>query len=310
MHEKIKIVYMGTPEFAVAPLKSLIENDNFEVQAVVTQPDKKIGRKQKITAPPVKKSALEYDKPVLQPDIIKNNTDFINLLKNLKPDFLVVIAFGQILPGEVLKIPTISSINVHGSLLPMYRGASPINACLLNGDAETGVSYMKMKEKMDAGPIYQLQRIPIDPIDDAKTLAEKLSTVAALQLPSVLESVSEGILDPLPQDENKASYCHKINKHDGLIDPQNETAEKILNKWRAYTPWPGIYMMHNDKKIILHDIISTDKIFNQSGFFIENNKLFLGTKDGTLEILMLQLEGKKALKTQEFLAGNASLFKT
>ncbi len=203
--EKIKIVYFGTPEFAMRPLEALIANENYEVLTVVTQEDKKVGRKQVLTPPPIKVLAQEHEIPVLQPPKLKGNREVEELLLKLQPDFIVVTAYGQILPPEILQIPKEYCVNIHGSLLPKYRGASPIEASIRKGEKETGITFMKMEEKMDAGPILHVQRAPIDPSDTGATLREKLSILAGTLLPAVLQDILDGTTTPIPQDEHKAT---------------------------------------------------------------------------------------------------------
>lgn len=306
--EKLKIIYMGTPAFAVPPLLALIEDNDFEVLSVVTQLDKKIGRKRELTPPPIKKIAQEYDIPVLQPPSIKNNKAFHDLLVSLKPDFIIVVAYGQILPKEILEIPKISCINIHGSLLPMYRGASPIEEALLHGDKETGISFIKMIEKLDAGGIYQLQRINIADEDTSTTLRFKLSHLAATTLPLLLKDITDGILTPLPQNEDLATNCHKISKTNGAADLTVDTAEEIKNRVRAFTPWPGCYLTIDGKKLKLLEVETSKGKESAALVTFMDNKVMLKTKKGLLIPLKVQLEGKNPMTIQDFLRGNKELF--
>jgi methionyl-tRNA formyltransferase len=310
MQKKTKIVYMGTPDFALAPLKVLVEDPDFEVTAVVTQEDKKVGRKQHIEPPPVKKLALEHGITVLQPPRLKGNDQFLDLIKGLKPDFIVVVAYGKVLPPELLKIPKYSCVNLHPSLLPKYRGATPIEEALRKGETQTGITVMKIAEKLDSGDIYYLQKVPILPDDNAQILRLKLSLVGATVLPEILKDIKEGTLTPLPQDETKATYCHKITREDGLIELKNMTTEEILNHLRAYTPWPGCYLLIKGKRLkILEAEIDSEKNA-PPGQIIElgKNTIGLGTKKGLLIPKKVQLEGKKEVPIEAFLAGNRGLF--
>ncbi|MFA5829093.1 MAG: methionyl-tRNA formyltransferase [Candidatus Gracilibacteria bacterium] len=309
--ERLKIIFMGTPEIAVPCLESLYNCDGFEISAVVTQEDKKVGRKQEIEAPPVKIWALKHNLPVLQPPIIKNNKEFLKVLKALNPDFIVVIAFGKILPEEVLNLPKYDSINIHVSLLPKYRGASPIEEALLNGDKETGISIMKMEEKLDTGPIYFVKKLQIEPEDNAETLRIKLSLLAGAAIPIILKEISEGNLKAIPQNESKATHCHKITKEDGLINLQSMGAEEIDNRIKAYTPWPACHLFIENKRFkILEAKIDLSKN-EESGkvIDIDKNSIAIGTKKGLLIPLKVQLEGKPAMDIQDFLLGNRKLLK-
>lgn len=311
MAAKLKTVFMGTPDFAVAPLLALAGDADIKVVAVITQEDKKTGRKQIITPPPVKTAALKLDIPVLQPSKYRNNNEIVDLLKSLKPDFFVVTAYGQILPEKILKIPRYGSINIHGSLLPKYRGASPIESAIIHGDKETGVTFMKMISKMDAGPIYNIFRIPISNDDTSLTLRKKLSLLAATQLPYVLKDIASGTIQPIEQEHSKATYCRKITKKDGYIDLKKHTATDIINMTRAYYPWPGCFLVFKDKKIKIiraeKDSNSSDNIKPYEMIEIGKNKIGIGTKKGLLIPLELQMEGKNPVSIQDFLLGNKNL---
>lgn len=300
---------MGTPDFALPSLISLIEDQDFEVIAVVTQEDKKIGRKQEIIPPPVKQLALKNNLPVFQPRKIRGNMEFINLIKELKPDIFVVVAYGQILPGALLEIPKYGAVNVHASLLPKYRGASPIEASILNGDNETGVTIMKMTPELDAGDILDIAKLTIDPADNAETLTAKLSILGGKILPYVLKDLTENAVHPIPQNESKASFCHKIQKNDGMVDLHSLTAQEILNRVRAYTPWPSTYLVIEEKRLKLIEISIDQGSPLKPGEVKDIGKtgVAIGTKQGAIIPGKIQLEGKKTMTIQEFLAGNRSL---
>ena len=309
----IKIVFMGTPDFSLPPLMALINNDNFDIQSVITQEDKKIGRKQVLTPPPVKILAEEYNIPILQPPSLKRNTELLDLLKGLKLDFIIVVAYGKLLPPEILEIPKFGCINIHGSLLPKYRGASPVEEAILNGNSETGITFIKMEEKLDAGPILMTQRIKIDPSDTSITLRDKLSGASALLLPDLLRDIYNESISPIAQKEENASYCHKIVKDDGEVDLEKNTATQIKNKLRAYTKWPGCYLNLNGKKLKLIEInIDTDSAEAKSTkakhlIELENNTIGIGTKEGLIIPQKVQMEGKKEMSIQDFLRGNRTL---
>ncbi|MBU1992715.1 MAG: methionyl-tRNA formyltransferase [Patescibacteria group bacterium] len=300
---KTSVIFMGTPLFALLPLQGLIEHPDFEVKAVVTQKDKKVGRKLKITAPPVKILAEKSNIPVLQPDKV-SDPEFMKLLTELKPDFIVVVAFGQILPQKLLDIPKYDSVNIHASLLPRYRGASPIQEALLQGDKDTGVTIMKMSKMLDEGDIYLMKRIDIEPDDESEKLSGKLSMLGALMLPFVLPDIKEGKLTPIAQDPKKATYCTKIKKEDGLINFSKETAEEISNKIRAFSIWPNAYTFLDKKQFkIFQATISTEEAKPGEIVFLDKDTIGIGTKKGLLIPKEVQLEGKSRTPIEEFLKG-------
>ena len=306
---KIKVIFMGTPDFALPALKSLVDDSEFEILGVVTQPDKKIGRKQEITPPPVKVLADRYKLPTLQPDKVRDNQQFQKLLQGLTPDFLVVVAYGQILPRAILDIPKYGAINVHASLLPLYRGASPIESALLHGDKETGITIMKIEEKLDSGAILHVEKLPIESKDNADTLTIKLSFLGGLTLPHVLKEIVDGALPGIPQNERLATSCHKIKKDDGLVELNKLTAPEIQNRIRAFTPWPSCFLIIDGKrfKLLEAEIDMTQNIKPGQTIELEKNTVALGTKKGLLIPLKVQLEGKKPMTIQEFLPGNRGL---
>jgi methionyl-tRNA formyltransferase len=315
MRTTINVIFMGTPWFACAPLEALCQDKRFTVQAVITQEDKKIGRKQIETPTPVKKVAISHNLPVLQPSKLKGNTDFQKILKDLKPDFIVVAAYGKILDKETLKIPKISCVNIHTSLLPKYRGASPIQQALLNGDRETGIAIMQMSEKMDEGDIYCMQRVPIAEEDTAELLSQRLSLISASMLPDILEDISKGLLSPLKQDSSKATYCTKITTLDGQIDLKKMTSVQISGMIKAYSPSPGCFLIQKNKKIKIlsgfaEDTSSEAQQIKPGEIQIGKNEktLLLGTKHGIFMPLDLQLEGKKPTTVESFLNGYKHLF--
>jgi len=301
----MKIVFFGTPEFAVPFLDCLYNDKEIEILAVVTQPDKETGRKRILTPPPVKVKAQELGLTILQPEKLKNNAEFIELLKGLKADFFVVIAYGKILPEEMINIAKYGSVNVHGSLLPKYRGASPIQSALLNGDKETGLSIINISEDLDAGDLYLLKKEVIKEDDTYESLSKRLSAIGAIIIPTALKDIKNGILTPIEQNHSKATKCTKFTKDDALINPKNEEAEKIYNKLRAFTPWPGIYMIIKNKRFkILKASVMKESLNVKSGEIKAVNKeLLLGTKKGILIINEIQPEGKKPMQPHEFING-------
>lgn len=299
----MKIIYFGTPGFAVKPLETLYEEDQIEILAVVTQPDKPQGRKQIMTASPVKDCATKLGLKVIQP---KNKKELGEELKKIeKVDFFVVIAYGMILSKEILEMPKLGPINIHASLLPKYRGASPIQESLLHGDAETGVSIMAMDETMDHGDIYLTEKIQIDDNDSLESLTNKLSDISAQALPHALKNIKDGTLSAIPQNHQEATFCHKIEKEDGKID-FSKSAMEIRNMLRAFTPWPGIFTEFNGKKLKIIETTITNEEIEAGKFKIDGKILKIGTGKGSLIPSKLQIEGKSVMDTASFLNGYRS----
>ncbi len=300
MEKRYRVIFMGTPEFALPSLRVLLDDTRFEVVAVVTQPDKPVGRKQIVTPSPVKVLAQEKGILILQPSKVKTDSDFWTEIRELNPDVIVVAAYGKILPQEVLDIPKKGVVNVHGSFLPKYRGASPITAAILNGDSETGVTIMKMTLEMDAGDVIaKSEPVKITQRDDVETLTAKLAEIGAKTLLDTLPKYLDGEITPIPQNEAEASYVKLIRKEDGLID-WHKDEEFISRQVRAYFPWPSAYTTWNGQmmKILQADFEPT--IENPKGSFAKiDGQLYIGK----LKIRQLQLFGKKPMDGKAFLSG-------
>ncbi len=283
-----KIIFIGTSEFAVSTLKTLIE-DKYNISAIITSPDKPIGRKQEIVPSPIKSTALEYNLPILQPEkIISIKQEILDL----NPDLIIVSSYGQIIPKEILDIPPLKCLNIHPSLLPKYRGASPIQTAILNGDKITGITIMLMDEKMDHGSIVSQIKINIEPDENYQTLEKKLSQESSEFLIKILPQYLNNELKPKEQDENKASYTEILKREHGQIDIK-ESAQEIERKIRAFYPWPGTWMYLNEKRI---KIIKAKAVKNKSETAIQTGTDFL-----LLEIV--QPEGKKQMTGEEFFRG-------
>lgn len=303
--KKYKIIFMGTPDFAVPGLKAIYQDSRFEVVGVVTQKDKPVGRKQELLPTPVKKIALEFNLPVLQPNRLKNIAD---KLKRLTPDFIVVIAYGQILNEEVLDIPKVACINVHASLLPKYRGSACLQAPILNGDRETGVTIMLMDKGLDTGDILRQEKINLDGTETLEIVHDKLTELGASILGDTLINFADGKITPTKQDEGLTSYVKIIDKKDGQID-WNSDAKVIERKIRAFTPWPGTFTYLDGKlvKIIKARVIENNSSTVVGQIFSENKELLVKCGQNALLILELQLEGKKATDSKSFLAGRQDI---
>jgi methionyl-tRNA formyltransferase len=300
----MKIVFMGTPEFALPTLKA-IHNSSHSILSVITQPDKPKGRGQKLIVSPIKQYALDFNLSTLQPKTV-NNPEFIELLKENRPDVIIVVAFGQILSETFLKIPKRFCINLHSSLLPKYRGAAPIHRSILNGDTRSGVTSMIMDKGMDTGDILLMKETPIDLNDNAQTLHDTLSEMGGALVLETLKRLEDDTLLPTPQDHNNATYAPKLKKEEGLIKWQ-QPAASIWNQVRGLTPWPGTYTLLNNKrlKILNAQILqgTPDDIPGQIAR-VSDVGIEVGTGQDRLVITELQPEGKKSMSAKSFMAGN------
>ena len=302
----LRIVYLGTPEISANVLERMIE-ENYNIVAVVSQEDKPIGRKQIITPTPVKKVALIHNIPVFQPHKIRDDYSF---LKELKPDILLTMAYGQIVPLGVLETPKIKALNLHGSLLPKYRGASPIQASLFNGDKVTGVTLMEMVEAMDAGNMFFKTECLISEDDNYDTLQLKIAEAAFVAFDEGIEKIVNENYQGEPQNLDEVSFTKKIKPEDQIIN-FNQKSVDVINKIRALTSEPGAYFVYKNEKIKVQKAILVDskenaipgKIskYDKSAFYIE-------TQDGTLSILTLQKPGKKVMNFKDFFNGNRDFF--
>ena len=302
----MKIIYMGTPDFAVGPLKAIIDA-GYEVTAVVTQPDKPKGRSDRLIPSPVKEVAVEHGIPVLQPVRLRN-PESIEELSSYPADIIVVAAFGQILPREVLNMPRFGCVNIHASLLPHLRGASPIQHAILMGDKESGVTIMQMDEGLDTGDILLQERIPIEDDDTGGTLFDKLAVVGSGLIVKALPLIERGELTPVPQDEAKADHVGMLKKSMGQIDFTRPAAE-IERQVRGMDPWPGAYTTYNGKQLKIWktsvDITQDKDALPTPGTVIHTDRssVYVSTGDGVLRIDELQLEGKKRMGVRDFLLG-------
>lgn len=298
---------MGTPEFAVPCLDALIKTEKFNIKCVYTQPDKPVGRKQVLNAPPIKVLALENDLEVFQPSKIRKNVEVLNHLKSLDLDFIIVVAYGKILPQEILDIPKYACINVHASLLEKYRGAAPIQWAIANGETETGVTSMLMDAGMDTGDILLKKSCKIEINDTTTTLSQKLSILGADLLIQTIPELVNKTITSIKQDDSKATNAPIINKNDGFID-WTKSAFDIYNLLRAFTPWPSIYTIYNDANLkITQCSLITDKeeSNHKAGQVIEINKegFKIQTGSGILLINKVQLAGSKEMNATDFARG-------
>lgn len=302
MNKKIKTIFIGTPDFAVPSLEALIEQPNYEIALVITQADKKVGRKQALSPPAVKILAQKHNLEIEQAEKI---SDIYDKLVKLSPDLIVVVAYGQIIPKKILDLPSYACINVHGSLLPKYRGAACVQAAILNMDSETGISIMQMDEGLDTGPIIHQESIKLSGTETSASLSRDLSVLAAKILPTSLDRYILGELKAQAQDDGEASYVPMLKKSDALIDFSLD-AKEVDAHIRAMTPWPGSFFEIDGLSIKLHrtgDIIGS-KYYNTACLFSQSNKLFVQCADNSaLEILELQVSGKAKTRAIDFIRG-------
>ncbi|GIU00690.1 methionyl-tRNA formyltransferase [Sulfurovum sp. TSL6] len=293
---KYKIVYMGTPHYAKEILDTLIQADDMEVSLVLTQPDRPVGRKKVLTAPPVKELALQHGIPVLQPHRLSDE-GIEDAIKELKPDFIVVAAFGQILPKSILDIAP--CINLHASLLPQYRGASPVQQSLLNGDKKTGVTSMLMEEGLDTGPMLEKIEFVIPADMRLHALMAQLTLDACTLTLSTIRNYEN--ITPQMQNEAEATLCKKIKKSDGEID--FEDAGLIYNKYRAFEGWPGIFTTNGTKLdgVNLIDTTSDNRVLEILSF--DEESVVVGCRKGALKIATLQPASKKAMSAKAYCVG-------
>lgn len=299
----MRIVFMGTPDFAVPVLESLCDAGH-EVEAVVTQPDKPRGRGKEMQHTPVKESALERNIKVYQPVKVKDE-EFVDTLRGINPDVIVVVAFGQILPSSIIHLPKYGCINVHASLLPKYRGAAPIQWVIIDGEKETGITTMQMDEGLDTGDIMLKAAVAIDEKETGGSLHDKLAEMGGKLIVDTLKQVEEGSITPVKQDDSKSNYAKMLDKKLGKID-FNKSAGEIERLVRGLNPWPSAYAFLHGKTLKIWDAdVREEKTDAAPGQIIRVTKdeIEVSTGNGVLIINELQLEGKKRMDTESFLRG-------
>lgn len=311
----MKLVFCGTPQFAVPTLAALLAAGH-EVALAATQPDRPVGRGQQLTAPPVKIYALEHGIPVTQPEKIRDNVEFRGRLEAIGPDAIAVVAYGRIIPAWMLALPRLGCINLHGSLLPKYRGAAPIQWAVARGETVTGNTTMLLEEGLDTGPILLQQALAIGPEQTAADLFVSLAEGGAPLVVETLTRLEAGDLKPRPQNHAGATLAPMLKREDGRMDFAAHTAVELHNRWRGFQPWPGAFTMLDGKKLIVHRMSTgAGGAFAFSSFAkdaepgkvcVESHRLCVGCAQNTwLELLEVQLEGKKRLPAAEFLRGTA-----
>jgi len=299
----MKIAFMGTPDFAVPCLEAIINSED-EVVAVFCQPDKPKGRTQQLVQPPTKITALEHNIPVYQPKTLKNSAG-LELLKEIQPDLVIVVAYGKILPEDFLSYPKFGCINIHASLLPKYRGAAPIQWAIINGDKQAGVTSMQMDAGLDTGDMLLTEKVEIGENETGEELFNRLSVLGSRVLLETIKLLKKGELKPIKQNEQQATYVGMLSKEMSDID-WNMSALEIHNKIRGLYSWPGALTFIDSKLLKIHKAVLSSKISNaKPGSIVSNNgKLEICCGDGhCVELKEVQLEGKKRMNTEEFLRG-------
>jgi methionyl-tRNA formyltransferase len=307
----LKLVFCGTPQFAVPTFDSLLAAGH-EIALVVSQPDRPVGRDRQIAATPVKQAALAAGVRITQPENIRNNAEFRAQLEAIAPDAIVVVAYGRIIPPWMLALPRLGCINLHASLLPQYRGAAPIQWAIAKGDAFTGNTTMLLEEGLDTGPILLQRTLEIGPEQTAADLFPVLADAGAPLVVETLAGLADGTIQPQPQNHEGASFAPLLDRADGRMDFAARSSTELYNRWRGFQPWPGAFTILHGKKLIVHRMaVVHESLAEKLGVAamgsvrIENHRLFVGCSGDTwLELLEVQLEGKKRLNAAEFLRGN------
>ncbi|MFA6322004.1 MAG: methionyl-tRNA formyltransferase [Candidatus Buchananbacteria bacterium] len=302
-----KIIFLGTPEFAVPALLKLVEA-GYLPELVITQPDRPAGRKQELIAPPVKVAALKLGLKVIQPN---NKKELIEIIKSQPIDLAILVAFGMIIPKEILTWPRLGFLNLHPSLLPAYRGSSPIQTAILNGETKTGVSIIGLTDKVDAGPIYIQKESAIDDKDTAEDVFKKMAVIGAEQIVNILPGYLMGEIMPKIQDDKLATFTKIFDRQDGQINWQN-SAQQILRQFKAFFPWPGIFTHYAGKRLKIANLSVSEG--NSEGnsvpgtiFLTNSGQLAVGCGQGAVVLDKIQLEGKKEMSGRDFFAGQKDL---
>jgi methionyl-tRNA formyltransferase len=307
--QSLRVVYMGTPDFAVPALEALIDSHH-EVVGVFTQPDRESGRGKKVRRPAVKIVAEQADVPVFQPDRVKKNDEAFEALAQWEPDVVVVAAYGQILPESILELPRLGCVNIHASLLPKYRGAAPINWAIVHGEDTTGVTIMQMDVGLDTGPMLESHEVPIPADMSAQQLHDRLAGLGGEVIVEALDKLDAGELEPTPQDDQASSYASMLSKRDGQID-WTKSGNEVANHVRGFNPWPGAYARHltaddDTTRIKFHRARHVDA-HGEPGEVLEadasDGRLVIACGEGAIECVEVQAPGRKAMDARDFLNG-------
>jgi methionyl-tRNA formyltransferase len=302
MPASLNLVFCGTPALAVPTLEKLVET-GFAVPLVVTQPDRPKGRGMELALSPVKQRALQLGLPVSQPDKIRNNEEFRAQLTQIAPDAIIVVGYGRIIPQWMIDLPRFGNLNLHASLLPRYRGAAPIQWAIARGESVTGVTTMRIDAGLDTGDILLQKEISISPQDTALALAPRVAAIGAELMTDTLRGLQSGTVRPRPQDHAGATLAPILKKEDGKIDFQN-TAQEVLNRMRGFQPWPGAYTSFRGKNLHIWAAQPIERALAAAELLVESGSLITGCGKGSaLQLLELQLEGKKRMPAADFVHG-------
>jgi methionyl-tRNA formyltransferase len=301
----VRLVFCGTPAFAVPTLQAL-RSAGHSVELALCQPDRPSGRGLALAIPPVKQAALAAGIEVLQPEKIRNNPELQARLEAIRPDAIIVVAYGRLIPRWMLDLPRYGNLNLHGSLLPKYRGAAPIQWAVANGEKVTGVTTMRLDEGMDTGDMLLQRELPIGPADTAEELFPRLAELGAPLMVETLAGLEAGSIAPEKQDGDLATYAPMLTREDGRVDPAL-TAQSIYDRWRGFQPWPGAWTTVRGKKLTLHRlaVAATAQGGDPGIFRVEGDRLFFTAGDGAaLEVIELQTEGKRRMAAADLLRGH------
>jgi len=304
----MRLVFCGTPAFAVPTLK-LALRAGYDVPLVVTQPDRPVGREQVLTAPPVKTTAMEAGIRIAQPEKIKNNTELRLELEAIQPDAILVVAYGRIIPRWMLDLPRLGNLNLHGSLLPKYRGAAPVQWAIANGEGSTGATTMRLDEGLDTGDILLQREMALAPSMSATDVFPLLAEMGADLMMETLRGLDAGAIAPRKQDESRATLAPILTREDGRMD-FSRPAMTLYNRWRGFQPWPGAWTMLGGKKLTVHRMLPTEvrgtALRLPGELLVDQGTMFVACGDGTwLELVEVQPEGKRRMTAGEFLRGHA-----
>jgi methionyl-tRNA formyltransferase len=301
----VRLVFCGTPQFAIPTLEQLL-GAGHAIELVVTQPDRVRGRDQDPSPPPVKVLAAAAGLPVVQPEKIKNNLELRSRLEAIQPDAIIVVAYGRIIPDWMLQLPRLGNLNLHASLLPKYRGAAPIQWAVANGETVTGATTMRIDQGLDTGDILLQRSLAIEPDQTAEQLFPLLAQSGARLMLETLQGLEAGTIHAVPQDNARASLAPILEREDALVD-FTRSAGEIYNRWRGFQPWPGAYTYFRGKKLTLHRLLPNGDADMPSGeMLVEGSRLFVAAGSGKrLELLEVQVEGKKRMPVADFLRGTA-----
>ena len=297
----MKLVFCGTPEFAVGTLEAVIAAGH-DLRLVVTQPDRAAGRGLEIQPGAVKALALQHGLPVVQPEKIKKNRELREQLESIAPDAILVVAYGRIIPDWMLALPKFGCINLHGSLLPKYRGAAPIQWAVANGETLTGVTTMRLDAGLDTGPMLLAEVVPITPEETAADLFESLAQVGSRLMVKTLAGLESGTLAPVEQDHTRASLAPILTRDDARMN-FSLPATELLNRWRGFQPWPGAFTSLRGKKLIVHRMEVAHGEGSEGVLKVDGDSLLVGCGGSLLELLEVQMEGKKRMAASDFLRG-------